>query len=355
MKLAALIPSYQPTEELEKLAASLLIGGGFCRVLAVDDGSGAEYAPLFHRLEVMGCTVLRHCVNRGKGAALKTGLAALCASVPDLDAVVTADGDGQHHPEDIRRVGQAALLSPGSLILGTRDFSAAHVPQKSRWGNRFSAAYFRLFTGVLCPDTQTGLRGIPAALLPLALETPGERYDYEMAFLTEAARAGVPLRFVPVRTIYENGNAGSHFRPFADSMRIYKRPLRYLASSLTCAGVDLGAFTLLNALLPAGLGVRVLAATAGARLLSGGLNFTLNYAWAFESRRPAGGRALRYAALFCAQLAASWLLVWALSALPLPLTAVKALVDGGLFLASYAIQSGWIFRPEAPAGRMKLV
>ena len=67
--------------------------------------------------------------------------------------------------------------------------------------------------------TQTGLRGIPATLLPRLLAIPGDRYEYEIRMLADARRHPAPPREVSVRTIYLDGNASSHYRPLRDTFR----------------------------------------------------------------------------------------------------------------------------------------
>ena len=341
---AILIPSFQPSNVLVKLVQNLR-HRGCCNICVVDDGSGSDFLPIFSAVEAEGCSLVRHEQNRGKGAALKSGIAALRQGNPTLSGVVTADGDGQHTPEDIARVARALTQSPNSLVLGIRDFRSQNVPIKSRFGNHFSSAYFRLTTGTSCPDTQTGLRGIPNCLFSLALSTSGDRYEYEMQFLTAVVQERRTIRFLPIQTVYLNRNTASHFRPIADSIRIYRTPLRYVSSSLLCAGVDVGLFTLLAETLPNGIWSRVLVATAAARVTSGLVNFSLNRRWAFQSRK-ARGQAGKYAALFLFQMGMSSLLVSCLSRLPLPLTLIKILVDCVLFLFSYLAQRNWVFRPK---------
>ena len=74
-------------------------------IVLVDDGSGAVFRETFDQAaQFPGVQVLRHAVNQGKGAALKTGINHALCKFPGLTGIVTADADGQHHPEDIRRV-----------------------------------------------------------------------------------------------------------------------------------------------------------------------------------------------------------------------------------------------------------
>ena len=156
-----LIPSLEPDDRLPAYAAALL-ARGFAHVVVVDDGSAADYQPIFSRLDALdGCRVLHHEVNRGKGVALKTGYAYIRQSLPEAVGVITADADGQHAVEDCWRLAQALCGDRDALYLGSRDFSLGHVPPKSRWGNRITSGVFRLLYGQWLPDTQTGLRAFP--------------------------------------------------------------------------------------------------------------------------------------------------------------------------------------------------
>ncbi len=122
--------------------------------------------------------VVRHDVNLGKGAALKTGIAFAQTQFPALDGIVTADADGQHHPDDIERVARTLEADPHRLVLGVRGFQG-DVPLRSRLGNAISRWVVHLVVGQKLSDTQTGLRGIPAILWPrlLAIEANGYEFD----------------------------------------------------------------------------------------------------------------------------------------------------------------------------------
>ena len=115
--------------------------------------------------------------------------------------------------------GQCFARDPnGGLVLGVRTFTG-DVPFRSRLGNFWTRGLFRLITGLSVSDTQTGLRGIPAALLLRLLAIPGDRYEYEIRMLADARRHPAPPREVSVRTIYLDGNAASHYRPLRDTFR----------------------------------------------------------------------------------------------------------------------------------------
>lgn len=226
--VALIIPALNPDRRVLALVKAVKELEPEIRIVVVDDGSGKQSQTLFDRLKQhCGCTVCRHPENCGKGAALKTGIAYLMVHGPDCTGYLTADADGQHKPGDIVAVAKAMERNPHSVILGVRDFSQTQVPGKNRWGNRITAEVFRRVTGMSCSDTQTGLRGIPAAYGDLALEIPGTRFEYEMNFLLYAAGQRIPMEEIPIRTVYAAEGRTSHFRSVRDSARIYRAILGY--------------------------------------------------------------------------------------------------------------------------------
>ncbi len=211
------LPSLNPSDSFDRVVDGVL-AAGFRHLLIVDDGSRAENKAHFERAAAYPqCTVLTHEVNRGKGAALKTGLAWIRKHLPDVAGVVTADADGQHAPDDIRRVAEATATHAGGLVLGVRTFEG-HIPFRSRWGNGWTRLLFRMLTGLAIRDTQTGLRGIPADLLDRVTALPGDRYEYETRMLVDARHHASPPLQVPIRTVYLDGNRSSHYRPFRDTL-----------------------------------------------------------------------------------------------------------------------------------------
>lgn len=338
-----LIPSLDPDEQLVQVVRGCQ-EQGFTRIVVVDDGSSEACQEPFRQAEALGAVVLRHERNRGKGAALKTGIRDISARFPDAPCIVTADGDGQHRPQDILAVARAASHQI-ALVLGVRDLRDPATPRRSRFGNRFSALFFRLATGVRCPDTQTGLRGIPNPLWELALSVDGNRYEFEMNLLMTVAERKHPLELVPIHTIYFDNNSKSHFRTLRDAFLVYRRPLRFAAASLSSSVVDLVLFTLLMMLFfrreDAG---HVMAATIIARYASGIYNFIVNKTWSFSADGNTVRQAVRYLVLFQIIMLSSGAIVALLRLLPMNITALKIIVDLLLFFVSYFAQRRWVFR-----------
>lgn len=230
-----LIPVYRPGPTLPELVRELRPEAA--HVLVVDDGSGPEAEPLLATVAAPGVTVLRHPANRGKGAALKTGFRHAMRAHPGR-AVVCADADGQHHAREVRQV--AARVGQG-IVLGVREFDS--MPARSRFGNTLTRLLFHAVTSRRVADTQTGLRAYPAELLDRLCGVPGDRFEYEMNVLLEAARSGLPIDEVPVATTYLDDNSGSHFSGVSDSVRIYRPLLRYALTTRKSAPLRPGCAT----------------------------------------------------------------------------------------------------------------
>ena len=159
-KRIVLIPAYCPDKNLITLV-SILNEMNFS-VVVVNDGSKAEQAELFETVNRYA-TVLTHTKNKGKGAALKTGLEYIKKTFAIPYIVVTADADGQHLPKDILLVCEKAESKIGSLILGSR-IIGRNAPLRSRVGNGITRLIFRISTGTAIYDTQTGLRAFSNGL-----------------------------------------------------------------------------------------------------------------------------------------------------------------------------------------------
>lgn len=349
--VAVLIPAYKPDERLIALVDDLR-AAGFTRIVAVDDGGGAPFKHIFDALQGKA-EVLVHEVNRGKGAALKTGIAHIMQT-PGV-SVVTADADGQHAPKDVAKIAEALLETPDTLVLGSRD--KKQMPPRSKAGNTITCAVFAAATFKWIGDTQTGLRGLPAASLEAFSTLEGDRYEYEMNMLLYACRAKIAIREVTIQTIYIGNNETSHFNPVKDGLRIYalifRKVFKFLTSSVLATVVDYALFMLLQWLLVGELAAEITVAgllldpalmisVAGARVVSALFNYTLNRNMVFKS--AAKGTLWKYAALALCIIAGDYVLIRLLQGFGLPTLLSKVIADVGLFICSYRVQDRWIFK-----------
>ncbi len=237
----ALIPAYQPSAFLPNLVMQLHHFN--FTVIVVDDGSGEQYRQTFERC-LPYALVLHHDKNAGKGHALKTGLHEIYMRHGTNCVIVTVDADGQHRAEDALAIINLAEQNPSALILGSRNLEK-QAPLRSRFGNTATQWVYRLCTGYPVHDTQTGLRAFTGDLIPILIEIPGERYEYEMNMLLQFAHDKRKIMEYPIKTIYIDNNAASHFDTVKDSVRIYKEILKFSASSFLGFLVDYAAYSLL--------------------------------------------------------------------------------------------------------------
>lgn len=228
-KVAAVIPAYNEATTIRDIVART--GRQVPHVIVVDDGSSDATAS---ESSSAGAEVIQNVRNLGKSASLWRGIdAALAHSV---SAVVTLDGDGQHRPEDIARLIQAARDYPQHIIIGARLHERAAMPAARYYANRFANFWIAWAAGYPILDSQSGLRLYPSTLLralPPNLRTAGS-FVFESEVLIEAAYIGVRSVFIPVAAIYRTDSRPSHFRG-----RDIARITRMVAAHLIRRGLHL--------------------------------------------------------------------------------------------------------------------
>jgi glycosyltransferase involved in cell wall biosynthesis len=228
--MTVLIPAYRPDQNLLELLQNLK-NNFRVNIVVVDEGSGQCFDGIFTSAKNMGCTVLTHEINCGKGCALKKGFQYILTHTYEDTGVVTADADGQHLIEDIVRVAVEIPDSPEKIVLGVRKFTH-NMPLRSKLGNIASRIMFEIACGVKISDSQTGLRGFPISMLPWLLKVEGDRFDYEMNMLLKAPACGYGLNQVVISTVYNKHRHISHYRPLHDSALISASLLKACLKSI---------------------------------------------------------------------------------------------------------------------------
>lgn len=226
-------PSYNNAGTLADVLTRVAAQG--LPILLVNDGCTDATEHVFaawHRAHPRAdAAMLRHRHNRGKAAALKTGFAA--AMQAGYTHALTIDTDGQHDPELIPRLLDAAAREPLAYVLGVRDDRQADYPARSRLGRRLSNLFIRLACGLRVADSQCGMRVYPLALVR-AVRCRAGRFGFEAEMITRAAWAGCPIAEVPVNTRYlPPGQRVSHFNPWLDSFLGVLTHLRLVAREMS--------------------------------------------------------------------------------------------------------------------------
>ncbi len=226
MRWCAVVPSFQARATLGGVLRDLLAELPELRktdIIVVDDGStdGTTDVAKEH-----GVRALTHVANRGKGQALRTGMAE--AAQLGYAAALTVDADGQH-PATAARVVLEASSDANDLVLGIRDLAGAGAPRANQMSNRFSNLVLSGFAGKRLRDTQCGLRRYPiAATLALGCHATG--YAFEAEVLLRAVAARVPIVEVPVTVLYPPENERvTHFHSVRDPAKIVATVLRTMA------------------------------------------------------------------------------------------------------------------------------
>ena len=213
-RLILIIPAYNEsgkiTDVVREAKKVLLLN----EVLVVDDGSKDTTVK---EAEDAGALVIKHKVNSGKGAALRTGFQPVLDH--GYDAVITMDSDGQHDVDDIPRFLEAFSNSLPGIILGSRMHDISTMPAVRKCTNKFTSFVGSLLAHQRLEDSQSGFRLISSDVLrAVELETSG--FEMESELLVKASKAGFRIISVPIKTIY--GQEISKINPVVDTYKFLR-------------------------------------------------------------------------------------------------------------------------------------
>ena len=219
VKICAVIPAYNEERHVAEVIRGCQEHG--LTVLVVDDCSADA---TIERAREAGAELARHEVNRGKGVALRTGLA--WARERGFDAAITLDGDCQHDPAEIPLFIDCARRRGADIVVGSRFLKRAGASHKAagdspmpplrKFTNWFMSMILSYAARARLTDSQSGYRLIRTdAWGKLDLVTTG--FDLESEMLVRACRTGLKVAEVPIRTIY--GDEVSSIHTGRDTLR----------------------------------------------------------------------------------------------------------------------------------------
>lgn len=193
MKIAIVIPAYNEQRHVTRVLHDVLPLG--YPVFVVDDGSSDQTFTLAAKTSAV---VLRHKINLGKGAAMKTGAEA--AFNAGADAVIFMDSDGQHKVDDLMGFISALHGGKTDVVFGTRNLSLG-VPLVRYVGNKFASLLIRFFFGIYVSDLLCGFRAITkSAFRQMNWTSSGYGVETEMAILT--GKYNLKFCESPVEVVY---------------------------------------------------------------------------------------------------------------------------------------------------------
>jgi glycosyltransferase involved in cell wall biosynthesis len=211
-QVVVVVPAFNAATSIAWVVGESLVHGH--PVVVVDDGSSDATGEV---ARAAGALVLRHALNRGKGAALKTAFA--WALQNDFEGVVSLDADGQHLPSEIPRILGAAREEDADLVIGGRAHLFGEMLPRRRLANRFSAWTIAWASRTGVTDSQSGFRYYSARLLRgIHLQTDG--FDLESEVIVRAGLRGMRIVVTPIELGFIDGISTSHYKPLMDSLRI---------------------------------------------------------------------------------------------------------------------------------------
>ena len=201
-KIAIVVPAYNEAEVIAGVVAEIQKAGDYL-VVVVDDGSKDS---TFHSAaSCEGIVVLRHRINRGKGAATKTGIVA--ANRLGADIVVTMDGDGQHDPGDIRALVQPIVDGTFDVVLGSRPKRRGEMPVVKIIANKIGNVVTWLFYGIYVADSQSGFRAYSSFAANI-IDTKADKYEYDSKVIREINNNRLKFTEVEIKVRYTEYSMG---------------------------------------------------------------------------------------------------------------------------------------------------
>ncbi len=216
MKLCIVIPAYNEKKMIGKTLDALpkkLSPFKEIIIIVVDDGSQDETYKIAKKRKVI---VLKHILNRGLGAALKTGFD--YAKKQNADIVVTFDADGQHHHTDLLKVIKPIMNNSADIVIGSRFRDKTKIPKSRKIINFAGNVATLMLFGVWTTDSQSGLRALSKKSLN-TINLKGQRMEVSSEFFKEIKTNKLKFKEVPIKTIYTNYSI-SKGQPLSNSLNI---------------------------------------------------------------------------------------------------------------------------------------
>lgn len=171
---------------------------GYGNLLVVDDGSTDHTWKILKHFADSGVKIIRHRVNLGKGAAVKTAIAAL--SVEPTDTFITFDGDGQHNVSDLKALCDARAKGY-DVVLGNRFNQTTELPAIKRFYNFVANSLNYFLFGLKITDSQSGLRAYSGVVIK-KLDLKCRGYEFDTEILMEIKKHNFSFTEIPVKINY---------------------------------------------------------------------------------------------------------------------------------------------------------
>lgn len=195
MKYIIIIPAYNEESAIKNVVSGSL---KYSDVLVVDDGSRDRTSPFAREA---GARVTKHDRNKGKGAALKTGME--YALNEGYDAMIMLDGDGQHDPQFIPQLVES--LDESGMIICSRFLEGPPegMAIQRRFSNKLTTNLLKFTTGYHITDSQCGFRIFSNDAARVFLDIPYDDYEFESEMLLQASLNDLSVKEIPIPSSYK--------------------------------------------------------------------------------------------------------------------------------------------------------
>ncbi|MDD5765676.1 MAG: glycosyltransferase family 2 protein [Candidatus Marinimicrobia bacterium] len=201
-KYCIIVPTYQSSETLLPLIYRIRNVTPEIPLIIVDDGSTDDSEKVFNQINDV--TIVRHPVNRGKGAAIKSGINK--AKQMKCTCGIFIDSDLQHAPEKIPEFIASKEYQNVRMILGRRSFTLWNMPFHRFLSNTVTSFIISFRTMRRVHDSQCGFRLIDLDSIQTYL-CADDGFQFESEFLIRALTSGVSFVEIEIPTIYNNSHS----------------------------------------------------------------------------------------------------------------------------------------------------
>ncbi len=212
------LPAYNEAKIIRDVVKEIQ-DAGYRKIIIVDDGSHDDTYEVAR--SIPDVIALRHKINRGKGAATKTGIEA--AKHLGVEIVVTMDSDGQHNPTDIVELIKPIQEGACHVVLGTRLKNPKGMPWYKILANHIGNAFTWYIYGLWVSDSQSGFRAYSRHAIDL-INTRTDRYEYDSEVIREIYLHKLRYAQIPIEVRYTEYSMGKiQKQSFANGLKtLYK-------------------------------------------------------------------------------------------------------------------------------------
>ncbi len=193
MKLTILLPVYNERATIQEIIRRVQATPFEKEIIAIDDGSTDGTRELLPELEKQGVVVLYHDHNRGKGAAIQTGIARATG-----DIIIIQDADLEYDPRDYAQLIQPIVEGRAKVVYGSRFLG----PRMAMFfwhmlANKMLTLMTNILYDAILSDMETGYKAFRADVLK-GLPLRSRRFDFEPEVTAKVLKHGNRIYEVPI-------------------------------------------------------------------------------------------------------------------------------------------------------------